>query len=128
MCLDRKDVAELTVEDPGEAFEDLRDRCDLRFFNKRNIQADPHYPLGSDGRTEWLEQMRKQSKIAQRQFDRILEMLLYQSLGKSAKAVKEYRLHVKARLYRFNYVSAAWALTECALWDSADWGRKCFAK
>lgn len=40
----------------------------------------------------------------QRQFDRLLELLLLRQLDrKNAAAVKAYRLHVKARLYRFNY-------------------------
>lgn len=41
----------------------------------------------------------------QRQFDRLLEMLLLKQLDrKDAAKVRAYRLHVKARLYRFNYV------------------------
>lgn len=41
----------------------------------------------------------------QRQFDRLLEMLLLKQLNKKdAAKVTAYRLQVKARLYRFNYV------------------------
>lgn len=41
----------------------------------------------------------------QRQFDRLLEMLLLRQLDRKDPAkVREYRLQVKSRLYRFNYV------------------------
>lgn len=45
--LSRSDVAELTVEDPAEAFEDLRDRNDLKMLlsNARFIEEG----FGSDG-------------------------------------------------------------------------------
>jgi histone acetyltransferase 1 len=107
LCLSRPDVAELTVEDPAEAFEDLRDRCDLRYLSSLGVDNDPLFPLGSPGRQEWADGLRRDSKIAQRQFDRIMEMLLLRGLPKAAGAVREYRLHVKGRLYRFNYVSGA---------------------
>jgi histone acetyltransferase 1 len=55
---------------------------------------------------QWEQETRRKYKIAQRQFDRLLEMLLLKQLDrKDAAKVKAYRLHVKARLYRFNYVS-----------------------
>ncbi len=42
----------------------------------------------------------------QRQFDRLLEMLLLKRLDRKDDAkVRAYRLQVKSRLYRFNYVS-----------------------
>lgn len=44
--------------------------------------------------------------LIQRQFHRLLEMLLLKELDqKDVQKVKAYRLQVKARLYRFNYVS-----------------------
>lgn len=106
----RDDVAELTVEDPAEAFEDLRDRNDLRFLVKQGITEDPKFleGVGSEERgprAKWEAEKRKQHKIAERQFDRVLEMLLLRQLDrKNAAKVREYRLQVKARLYRFNYV------------------------
>jgi hypothetical protein len=45
---------------------------------------------------------------SQRQFDRLLEMLLLKQLDQSnEEKVRAYRLQVKARLYRFNYVGAS---------------------
>jgi len=58
------------------------------------------------GRVKWEQDLRKRYKIAQRQFDRLLEMLLLKQLDrKDAAKVRAYRLHVKSRLFRFNYVS-----------------------
>jgi histone acetyltransferase 1 len=110
-CLTRPDVAELTVEDPAEAFEDLRDRNDLRFLVSEGIMDDPEFLQGigasqKGGRVKWEQGLRKKYKIAQRQFDRLLEMLLLKQLDRKDPAkVQAYRLHVKSRLYRFNYVS-----------------------
>ncbi|OCF58050.1 histone acetyltransferase type B catalytic subunit [Kwoniella mangroviensis CBS 10435] len=110
--LSRPEVAELTVEDPAEAFEDLRDRNDLRFLVSNGILDDPKFSIGigpSDElsrseRVKWESEIRKKYKITQRQFDRLLEMLLLKQLDlKDEKELKKYRLHVKARLYRFNY-------------------------
>ncbi|WWC87700.1 histone acetyltransferase type B catalytic subunit [Kwoniella dendrophila CBS 6074] len=111
--LSRKEVAELTVEDPAEAFEDLRDRNDLRFLIKQNILDDPMFQIGLSTcgdekqriqRIEWENTIKKKYKIAQRQFDRLLEMLLLRELNQlNEDKVKQYRLHVKARLFRFNY-------------------------
>jgi len=58
------------------------------------------------GRVKWEQDLRKKYKIAQRQFDRLLEMLLLKQLDRKDTAkVRAYRLHVKSRLFRFNYVS-----------------------
>ncbi|WVW79985.1 hypothetical protein I302_101958 [Kwoniella bestiolae CBS 10118] len=110
--LSRPEVAELTVEDPAEAFEDLRDRNDLRFLVSQGILEDPSFSKGigpSDEiiraeRVKWESGIRKKYKIAQRQFDRLLEMLLLRELNVMNEVeTRRYRLHVKARLYRFNY-------------------------
>jgi histone acetyltransferase 1 len=122
----RPEVAELTVEDPAEAFEDLRDRNDLRYLVAQGVPEDPSFldgvGAGTRGpRAKWEAAVRKKHKIAgvsgrtgtratglirsQRQFDRLLEMLLLRQLDrKDPEKVKNYRLQVKARLYRFNYV------------------------
>ncbi|KAL7423933.1 histone acetyltransferase 1 [Cryptotrichosporon argae] len=107
--LARPEVAELTVEDPAEAFEDLRDRNDLRYLVAQGVPDDPAFTAGvgedrRGPRAAWETGVRRRHKIAQRQFDRLLEMLLLRQLDKSEPAkVRAYRLQVKARLYRFNY-------------------------
>lgn len=98
--LTRPEVAELTVEDPAEAFEDLRDRNDLRFLVKQGILDDPKLQDGvgtgiRGPRVKWEQGIRKKYKIAQRQFDRLLEMLLLRELDrKDVGKVKAYRLQV----------------------------------
>lgn len=78
----RPDVAELTVEDPSEEFEDLRDVCDLRMM-VRDIQAssaadgkgkgratdhngwEGKLEVGPEGADKvWLEAKRRELKIA----------------------------------------------------------------
>lgn len=68
--LGRDGVAELTVEDPAEAFEDLRDRNDLRFLVEQGVPEDPKFlvGVGEDSRLEranWEAALRKKYKIAQ---------------------------------------------------------------
>ncbi|GAA94206.1 uncharacterized protein L969DRAFT_93588 [Mixia osmundae IAM 14324] len=96
----RKDAAEMVVEDPCESFQTLRDKADLhallsqQLFNDINAPVDRH----------WIEEKRKDCKLGDRQFARLVEMGLYLKLGKKdPKKLKDYRLFVKERLYRFNY-------------------------
>jgi histone acetyltransferase 1 len=68
--LGREGVAELTVEDPAEAFEDLRDRNDLRFLVEQGVPEDPKFleGVGDNSRAErakWEAGLRKKYKIAQ---------------------------------------------------------------
>jgi histone acetyltransferase 1 len=83
-------VCEFTVEDPNEAFDDLRDLCDLRHLRANNaafvnlkinveVPADrlqPSSPIPVDlivsGKV--TEKIRCQSKIDPRQFGRLVEM------------------------------------------------------
>ncbi|KAI9511344.1 acyl-CoA N-acyltransferase [Russula earlei] len=130
--LSKPTISELTVEDPAEAFEDLRDRNDLAMLLAHT--AFMSEGLGSEavshdggrvgrGRTSakgkgktaggklgppsdraWLERWRKELKIAGRQFHRLVEMLIQMHLNPAdARTAKAYRLQVKERLYRFNY-------------------------
>ncbi|KAG8739032.1 histone acetyltransferase 1 [Ceratobasidium sp. 414] len=79
LALTREDVAELTVEDPSEAFEDLRDRNDLKML--LSLEEFVQQGEGTSGKLgppvdkQWAEKWRKDLKIAS----------------------------VKERLYRFNY-------------------------
>lgn len=92
---------EITVEDPSEAFDDLRDRCDLqRLLFKRGFLDDVSLPVSE----EWIERTRRREKMEKRQFLRCLEMaLLYKkNHGSTDISEKQIRLLVKARLYRKN--------------------------
>ncbi|KEP53741.1 histone acetyltransferase type B catalytic subunit [Rhizoctonia solani 123E] len=104
--LGRDDVVELTVEDPSETFEDLRDRNDM----KRLISLESFMQEGKAGKfgppvdKAWVEKWRRDLKMASRQFHRLIEMLLLRELDSSSKqAQKAFRIQVKERLYRFNY-------------------------
>lgn len=122
---------EFTVEDPNEAFDDLRDVCDLEFlrtmpeFNELRINTDVQLPkkglipkliIGGEN----LETIRLKAKIAPRQFSRVLEIHLMSQLPESVQptmAIDDdlpkptkadqhqehlWRLVVKQRLYRHN--------------------------
>jgi len=122
-------VAELTVEDPAEAFEDLRDKNDLEMLLANEQFMEEGFGEHASGRARksgrgeiasnksfsqgklvppvdkaWAEKWRKDLKIAGRQFQRLVEMLILLHLDPSDKAkLRAYRLQVKERLYRFNF-------------------------
>ncbi len=125
------ETVEITVEDPNEAFDDLRDLSDLRFlrtipeFNDLRINASVVIPKRGPAPTnivdlEALEVLRQKTKIAPRQFHRVVEIHLMSQLpdvvrpsietkASSQRPTKaqehEYRLWkllVKQRLYRHN--------------------------
>jgi histone acetyltransferase 1 len=60
---DLENVAELTVEDPSEAFEDLRDRCDLVRLRDQLKDA-KELKGGSPIDRQWLEKTRREGKYA----------------------------------------------------------------
>ncbi|POW01410.1 hypothetical protein PSTT_12471 [Puccinia striiformis] len=100
--LARPEVAELTLEDPSESFEDLRDKEDLKLL----FEINELIPVSS----EWYEATRTKWKLANRQFARLLELALrwkFTALKESddGKLERLYRIAVKERLYRFNYDS-----------------------
>ncbi|KAG8992236.1 histone acetyltransferase 1 [Tulasnella sp. JGI-2019a] len=119
----RDSIAELTVEDPSEAFEDLRDKCDLRMLFKDSKFLEEAYGLSDDDgevrsapppsakgklgpptNKEWAQRWKEQLKIAGRQWSRLIEMLILRSLPlQDAVINRAFRLQVKERLFRFNY-------------------------
>ncbi|KAF9265788.1 acyl-CoA N-acyltransferase [Marasmius fiardii PR-910] len=126
--LSQPHIGELTVEDPAEAFEDLRDKNDLitllsnETFMKEAFGEDAVSHgggrVGKVGRAlkskkgkmgppvekGWAEKWRVKLKIAGRQFFRLVEMLIQMHIDPlDERAMKAYRLQVKERLYRFNF-------------------------
>jgi histone acetyltransferase 1 len=122
---------EFTVEDPNEAFDDLRDICDLQFLRKmpefNDLRVDTEVAIPKKGTlpklivgSEKLEEIRLKAKIAPRQFGRVLEMHLMSQLPLSVRPTmaidddtpaaskadqhkaKVWSLIVKQRLYRHN--------------------------
>jgi histone acetyltransferase 1 len=126
-------TVEITVEDPNESFDDLRDLNDLIYLrtlpdftsltinNKAVVRSKGRVPTNEIIDVKALEKLRQKSKIAPRQFARVVEMQLVsliptnirQSLiherktGGPAEKLKEHEYHlwqlfVKQRLYRHN--------------------------
>ncbi|KAM5351371.1 hypothetical protein ACJ41O_004094 [Fusarium nematophilum] len=122
---------EFTVEDPNEAFDELRDICDLQFLRTvpefNNLRVDTSVVIPKKGPlpklivdADKLETIRLNAKIAPRQFGRVLEMHLMSQLPESVRPTmvldkdppsatkadehqeKLWQLVVKQRLYRHN--------------------------
>ena len=128
---------EFTVEDPNEAFDDLRDVCDMRFLRDnvpefRKLRIDTSVGIPKKGPFpkekfivggENLEEIRRKTKIAHRQFYRLLELHLMSQLPDTVRPSmiipdddikppnptaadlhhqKLWQLLTKERLYRHN--------------------------
>lgn len=100
-CRVDESILEVTVEDPSEAFDDLRDRRDLIRLTRERVFDDPEFslPLSKD----WVQTVRRQQKLAPRQFARLVEMNLLERLDKRDKHRQTlFRQFVKARLFKKN--------------------------
>ncbi|KAL2172790.1 hypothetical protein VTG60DRAFT_2609 [Thermothelomyces hinnuleus] len=124
-------TVEITVEDPNEAFDDLRDIADLHYlrqlpeFQALRINTDVTIPKVGAAPNNIVDQaaydaVRAKAKMAPRQFARVLEMHLMSQLPEpvrpgispekqAAKATKEqeheyrlWRLILKKRIYKHN--------------------------
>ncbi|KAF4121234.1 histone acetyltransferase 1 [Geosmithia morbida] len=122
---------EFTVEDPNEAFDDLRDICDMEFLEGlpefHNLRLDTTVTLPKTGPIpqlivggDKLEDIRRKAKIASRQFYRAVEMHLMAQLPDSVRPTMDldkeapsptsaekyqerlWQLVAKQRLYRHN--------------------------
>lgn len=97
--LQDESIIELTVEDPNEQFDDLRDRNDLEMlYNTSDLFKNlKEMDTVSD---EWIELQRNQFKLEKRQFNRLIEMILLY-----LKKVSLFKDIVKRRIYIKNYDS-----------------------
>lgn len=94
--LKHEPTIELTVEDPNEAFDDMRDLADLAFLSKQPefqaLKIDTSVEIPEEGKAPsnivdqaaW-EACRKKFKIVPRQFARVLEMYLMSQLPESVR-------------------------------------------
>ncbi len=110
-------IKEITVEDPNEAFDLLRDICDIRYLRKNepdfaNLKINTGVPVPEKGGilhnntevslaqqsnpagdrivdTDVLEKLRLRHKIAPRQFSRLVEMHLMSQLPTSVRPQAE---------------------------------------
>ncbi|VVT57644.1 uncharacterized protein SAPINGB_P005798 [Magnusiomyces paraingens] len=113
-------IKEISVEDPSEAFDDLRDRNDLTrlvesgtaaiiytTFSATKVLPEVISDTGKNSFTlEWVKDKRCENKMSVRQFDRCIEMILLYYLENkqdvSQETIRLYRLLVKRRLYLRN--------------------------
>ncbi len=128
-------VHEFTVEDPNEAFDDLRDLCDLLYLRAHDadfaalrvntsvpasaLDATAPIPVDQIVSLSKRDEIRRRTKITQRQFDRLVEMHLLsfipplhrsraritkkeRSSNENDRAFYFWRLLVKQRLYLHN--------------------------
>ncbi|KAJ1929863.1 histone acetyltransferase 1 [Tieghemiomyces parasiticus] len=92
-------VTDFSVEDPNDAFSELRDKCDVRFLLE-NVPAD-QLPTSFD--TQVLKEFRHKWKFGARQAARCLEIITLKRLDPNDKAaLRRYRLQVKKRIYLQN--------------------------
>ena len=127
-----QDIQEITIEDPNESFDDLRDYCDLaRLRQSREFTAlhiDTSVPIPPQAHRlptarllplDRIDSLRHAYKIAPRQFARLVEMQLLSQIPRdhrqagrehherdeaidADRAYERWRLLVKQRLARFN--------------------------
>jgi histone acetyltransferase 1 len=105
---------EITVEDPNEAFDDLRDYCDYNRLKtsgaldqiKLNLDIDPRATTKRAGvrvptskllDKPLLESIRLKNKIAPRQFDRLVEMHLLSRIPPEVRMSGTARLTQRGR-------------------------------
>ncbi|KAL9125748.1 MAG: hypothetical protein Q9217_005095 [Psora testacea] len=105
---------EITVEDPNEAFDDLRDYCDYSNLTsngtfsqiKLNTNIDPKLSANKIGvrvptsrllDKSLLESLRHKNKIAPRQFYRLVEMYLFVQIAPHARQAGASRLTQRGR-------------------------------
>lgn len=105
---------EITVEDPNEAFDDLRDYCDYKYlldngtFAKISLKTDidpklsarkigVRVPTSKLLDMPLLEALRKKNKIAPRQFARLVELYLLTKIAPHNRQAGTARLTQRAR-------------------------------
>ncbi|ORX72605.1 histone acetyltransferase type B catalytic subunit [Linderina pennispora] len=90
---------DLTVEDPSESFDDMRDRNDMRYLLDHHAFDGLTAPVSPED----LHKLQIEYKISKRQMARCVEMGLLKMLDKpNAEAYGRYRLFVKRRIYAQN--------------------------
>ncbi|KAI1316151.1 histone acetyltransferase 1 [Mortierella claussenii] len=95
----RKEIREMTVEDPNDDFSDLRDKNDMKHLTAKGVFKDLQAPI----RRNRIDEIAKTYKLTKKQVARCFELALLRNLDKRNKAqYKAFRLQVKGRLYKHN--------------------------
>ncbi|KAI8897822.1 acyl-CoA N-acyltransferase [Globomyces pollinis-pini] len=98
--LNDSQVVDITVEDPNDAFQDMRDRCDIQMLLKNHALAGV---TASQMTVGHLQALREKFKLCERQAIRCSEILLLKATLKwDAKSFRDYRIYIKKRLYKKN--------------------------
>ncbi|KAF9421312.1 histone acetyltransferase 1 [Podila epigama] len=98
MC-NRKEIREMTVEDPNEEFSDLRDKNDMALLGSKKVFEN----MQASVKNSTIEAIAKTYKLTKRQVARCIELHLLRALDKRNKAqYRAFRLQVKQRLYKHN--------------------------
>ncbi|CAK7216246.1 histone acetyltransferase 1 [Sporothrix bragantina] len=99
--LNEPQTTEITVEDPNEAFDDLRDIADLKYLSalpaftdairiNKTVRIPRTGPSPRDiVDPAAMDRLRHQTKIAPRQFNRVVEMYLMQKLAPAVRPMLE---------------------------------------
>ena len=106
---------EITVEDPNEAFDDLRDYCDYNRLLRNGTLAQIKLSTNIDPKstakragvrvptsklldTSLLKDLRKKNKMAPRQFERMVEMYLFSKIPQHNRQAGTARLTQRAKV------------------------------
>ncbi|KAJ2739172.1 histone acetyltransferase 1 [Coemansia sp. Cherry 401B] len=94
------EYADLSVEDPSEAFDDMRDRNDMRYLLDHQAFAgvgEAPVPRAK------IDALQRRFKLSRRQMTRCLEMALLRDItSEKSAAFARFRLFVKQRIYAQN--------------------------
>ncbi|KAI8905274.1 histone acetyltransferase type B catalytic subunit [Powellomyces hirtus] len=98
--LSQPHLVQITVEDPNEAFHNLRDRCDLAYLIRDGANEDLRLPVAADT----IKAVGEKYKLSKRQAERCVEMLLLRAIEprRDRKLYQQFRIHVKRRIFRQN--------------------------
>jgi histone acetyltransferase 1 len=115
-------ICELTVEDPNEAFDDMRDTCDLLWLRNNNddfasleikteiasekLKSNANIPVDDIVEGDAKARIKKTSKIMPRQLGRLIEMQTYSKIPKLNRSInritrKEKSANEQDRAYYF---------------------------
>lgn len=102
-------VFEITVEDPSDEFDQLRDFCDLSYLRSSvpeflhlrlnantKVERKGRVPVGNIVDTKSLEKIRRRTKLAPRQFERCVEMQLLSTISPIVRAKLTVGLNYQA--------------------------------